>query len=267
MDETTTTPNIVQVQVQVANKVAHNRHVRFNSKVKVKSTKHLKNYTNKQIKACWYSRDEYHNIKKALFLTVEVMTKTSSLSQSSFSSSALALYCFRGLEKVSVKGGLKYSTRMRRQNAIRSVLDEQYEQCKQYEEAVLQQQRTIMYDVNKIKNIYRYHTRISETNSYTMGVFDAKDADDGDDAEEEKEEEEEEVSLSDLLMDIDNSINHITIDDYYKDEDNNEKLMMKSFSSLETTAAVAALSFRQGGLRAQRRWSFGTTKVHSSRAA
>ena len=254
MDETTTTANIVQVQV--ANKVTHNRHVRFNSKVKVKSTKHLKNYTNKQIKACWYSPDEYHNIKKALFLTVEVMTKTSSLSQSSFSSSALALYCFRGLEKVSVKGGLKYSTRMCRKNAIRSVLDEQYEQ-----------QRTIMYDVNKIKNIYRYHTRISETNSYTMGVFDAKDADDGDDAEEEKEEEEEEVSLSDLLMDIDNSINHITIDDYYKDEDNNEKLMMKSFSSLETTAAAAALSFRQGGLRAQRRWSFGTTKVHSSRAA
>ena len=261
MDETTSTTNKVQVQVQVqvqvANKVTHNRHVRFNSKVKVKSTKHLKNYTNKQIKACWYSPDEYHNIKKALFLTVEVMTKTSSLSQSSFSSSALALYCFRGLEKVSVKGGLKYSTRMCRKNAIRSVLDEQYEQ-----------QRTIMYDVNKIKNIYRYHTRISETNSYTMGVFDAKDADDGDDAEEEKEEEEEEVSLSDLLMDIDNSINHITIDDYYKDEDNNEKLMMKSFSSLETTAAAAAaLSFRQGGLRAQRRWSFGTTKVHSSRAA
>merc|ERR1712166_684927 len=101
----------------------------------------------------------------------------------------------------------KYSTRMCRKNAIRSVLDEQYEQ-----------QRTIMYDVNKIKNIYRYHTRISETNSYTMGVFDAKDADDGDDVEEEKEE----VSLSDLLMEIDNNINHITIDDYYKDEDNNE---------------------------------------------
>jgi len=131
--------------------------VRFHRKVKVKSTIHLKHYTNQEIDACWYTPVEYSNIIEGLYLTLDLMqislapynslfsSSSSSKCKGDKSSSLSSLYCSRGLENLSIEGGLKHSTRSRRKNAIWSVLDEQNVQ---YEEAILQQQRTLMYIIS-----------------------------------------------------------------------------------------------------------------------
>jgi hypothetical protein len=161
--------------------------VRFHTKVKVKSTIHLKHYTNQEIEACWYTSIEYHNIRKGLYSTLNLMKispyntlfsggsigNSSSNDKEDNKSSLSALYCTRGLENLSVQGGLKHSTKIRRQNAILSVLDEQYIQ---YEEAVLSQQRSLMYDVRKIGNVYKYHTQTSEINARVKGRIDAEES-------------------------------------------------------------------------------------------
>ena len=153
--------------------------VRFHTKVKVKSTIHLKHYTNQEIEACWYTSIEYSNIRKGLYSTLNLMkislspyntlfsggsigNSSSSNDKEDNKSSLSSLYCTRGLENLSVQGGLKHSTKIRRQNAIWSVLDEQYIQ---YEKAILSQQRSLMYDVEKIRNVYKYHTQTSEINA------------------------------------------------------------------------------------------------------
>merc|ERR1711865_1355703 len=99
---------------------------------------------------------------------------------------------------------------MRRLNAIWSVLDEQNAQ---HEEAILQ--RTLIYDVVKISNAYRYHTRISEKKARSMGRIDAAD------------EESLSSSSSALLIELDNNINGNCDDD--------ETSSVSSYSSLETT--------------------------------
>jgi hypothetical protein len=166
-------------------KIETKKRVHFHKKVKVKSTIHLKHYTNQEIDACWYTPVEYSNIIEGLYLTLDLMqislapynslfsSSSSSKCKGDKSSSLSSLYCSRGLENLSIEGGLKHSTRSRRKNAIWSVLDEQNVQ---YEEAILQQQRTLMYDVVKIGNTYRRHTRISEENAYSMGQFDAEES-------------------------------------------------------------------------------------------
>ena len=163
--------------------------VRFHTKVKVKSTIHLKHYTNQEIEACWYTSIEYSNIRKGLYSTLNLMKISLSPENTLFSggsignsssndkednkSSLSSLYCTRGLENLSVQGGLKHSTKIRRQNTIWSVLDEQYIQ---YEEAVLSQQRSLMYDVRKIGNVYKYHTQTSEINARVRGRIDAEES-------------------------------------------------------------------------------------------
>jgi hypothetical protein len=212
--------------------------------MEVKSTIHLNNYTNQEKIACWYSPAEYNNITQAMFLTVDLITKispssandcssississnsskSSNISNSSNSSnsnsSISSLYCSRGLENVSIEDGLKYSTRLRRQNAIWSVIDEQNKQCQdailqQQQQQQQQQQRTLMYDVVKIRNIYRYHTRSSEENAYSMGRIDAED--------------EEESALIEMYN---NNINAV-IDD---------ETLVSSYSSLETTISASTM--------------------------
>jgi hypothetical protein len=251
--------------------------VRFHRKVKVKSTIHLKHYTNQEIEACWYTPVEYNNILKGLYLTLDLMkislspydtlfsgsfdnssSTTSSNDKEDKTSSLSSLYCSRGLENLSIEGGLKYSTRTRRQNAIWSVLDEQY---KQYQEAILQQQRTMIYDVVKIGNIYKCHTQTSQMNARAMGRIDA---------------EEEPPSSSPLSSPSSSSPS--------EDDD----LSVSSYSSFETTMAASTtlsssspisiitydgkvnssdnkknhLSYRRGGAR-RKRWSFVNTRVHS----
>jgi len=241
----------------------------------VKSTIHLKHYSNQEIEACWYTPAEYNNIIEGLYLTLDLMKislapynclfSSSSKCKDDKSSSLSSLYCSRGLENLSIEGGLKHSTRIRRQNAIWSVLDEQNVQ---YEEAILQQQRTLIYDVDKIGNAYRYHTRTSEKKARSMGRIDAAD------------EESLSSSSSALLIELDNNMNDNCEDD--------ETSSVLSYSSLETTIVAASttqssapitiitydsknsssdnkknhLSYRRGG-PTKRRWSFVNTRVQS----
>ena len=249
--------------------------VRFHTKVKVKSTIHLKHYTNQEIEACWYTPAEYNNIIEGMYLTLDLMkislapynclfsNSSSSKCKDDKSSSLSSLYCSRGLENLSIEGGLKHSTRIRRQNAIWSVLDEQNVQ---YEEAILQ--RTLIYDVVKISNAYRYHTRIPEKKARSMGRIDAAD------------QESLSASSSALLIELDNSMNGNCEDDGTSS--------VSSSSSLETTIVAASttqssapitiitydsknsssddkknhLSYRRGG-PTKRRWSFVNTRVQS----
>ena len=250
--------------------------VRFHTKVKVKSTIHLKHYTNQEIEACWYTPAEYNNIIEGMYLTLDLMkislapynclfsnSSSSSKCKDDKSSSLSSLYCSRGLENLSIEGGLKHSTRIRRQNAIWSVLDEQNVQ---YEEAILQ--RTLIYDVVKISNAYRYHTRIPEKKARSMGRIDAAD------------QESLSASSSALLIELDNSMNGNCEDDGTSS--------VSSSSSLETTIVAASttqssapitiitydsknsssddkknhLSYRRGG-PTKRRWSFVNTRVQS----
>jgi hypothetical protein len=258
-------------------KIETKKRVRFHKKVKVKSTIHLKHYTNQEIELCWYTPVEYNHIIEGLYLTLDLMkislapynclfSNSSSKCKGHKSSSLSSLYCSRGLENLSIEGGLKHSTRKRRQNAIWSVLDEQNVQ---YEEAILQQQRTFMYDAVKIGNAYRYHTRISEKIAFSKGRIDAAD-----------EESSLSSSSSALLIELENNMNNNC-----EDEDTSSVL---SYSSLETTIVAASttqssapitiitydsknsssdnkknyLSFRRGG-PAKRRWSFVNTRVQS----
>ena len=252
------------------------KRVRFYKKVKVKSTIHIKHYTNQEIEACWYTPAEYNNIIEGMYLTLDLMkislapynclfsnSSSSSKCKDDKSSSLSSLYCSRGLENLSIEGGLKHSTRIRRQNAIWSVLDEQNVQ---YEEAILQ--RTLIYDVVKISNAYRYHTRIPEKKARSMGRIDAAD------------QESLSASSSALLIELDNSMNGNCEDD--------ETSSVSSYSSLETTIVAASttqssapitiitydsknsssddkknhLSYRRGG-PTKRRWSFVNTRVQS----
>ncbi|OEU11825.1 hypothetical protein FRACYDRAFT_244945 [Fragilariopsis cylindrus CCMP1102] len=156
--------------------------VRFHTKVKVKSTIHLKHYTNQEIEACWYTSIEY------------------------------------------IESGLKHSTKSRRQNAIWSVLDEQYIQ---YEKAVLSQQRSLMYDVEKIRNVYKYHTQTSEINARVKGRIDAEESYPSSIATSTSSS----TSTLGQLIESENNMNMNNTDNDNEDDD----ASISSYSSLETT--------------------------------
>jgi len=106
-------------------------------------------------------------------MTLDLMKLSSPLL---FSSSS---YCMRGLEKLSSsdkKHSLKKSTRVRRRNALWSVLNEQ---DRQWYETVSDlnnkkgKQTSILYDDVKIKDVYKNYNRVSEDIAYSMGRIDA----------------------------------------------------------------------------------------------
>lgn len=276
--------------------------VRFHTKVKVKSTIHLKHYTKQEIEACWYTSIEYSNIRKGLYSTLNLMkislspyntlfsggsnsSSSSSNDKEDNKSSLSSLYCTRGLENLSVESGLKHSTKNRRQNAIWSVLDEQYIQ---YEEAVLSQQRSLMYDVEKIRNVYKYHTQTSEMNARVKGRIDAEESYPSSTASSTSSS----TSTLGQLIESENNMNMNNTDNDNEDEDDDASI--SSYSSLETTIASSAsnthsssspisiitydgkinssttssdnkknhLSYRRGGAR-RLRWSFVNTRVQS----
>jgi hypothetical protein len=199
------------------------RVVRFDMSVMVKRTLHIKNYTKQEIEASWFTPTEYDNIQKRLFMILDFMqlitdsdnsfTKNknhrtiSSPTSSSFTpppvSPLMSSYCTRGLEDICPNYGMNHSTRIRRQNAVYAVLDEQ---DRQIEKAVLQelhqlqqqlqqlqQQETpsqrqqqqqhhhhhdsskfFVYDDARIRDVYRNHTRLSEDIAISMGRIDAE---------------------------------------------------------------------------------------------
>ncbi|OEU17897.1 hypothetical protein FRACYDRAFT_238327 [Fragilariopsis cylindrus CCMP1102] len=172
------------------------RVVRFNVKVMVKRTLHIKNYTQQEIEASWFTPIEYDNIKKRLFMILDFMQlitgdnsfiknrnhrTTSSSTSSSFTppptSPSMASYCVRGLENVCLNYGMKHSTRIRRRNAVCAVFNEQDRQIKKAVQQPSQHQhdsKFFVYDDARIRDVYRNHTRTSEDIAISMGRIDAE---------------------------------------------------------------------------------------------
>jgi hypothetical protein len=185
------------------------RVVRFNVKVMVKRTLHIKNYTQQEIEASWFTPIEYDNIKKRLFMILDFMQLitssnsfaknknrriTSSSTSSSFTpppaSPLMSSYCVRGLENVCLNYGMKHSTRIRRRNAVIAVFNEQDRQIKkavlhefhqkqqqqpsQHQEHHYDDSKFFVYDDARIRDVYRNHTRTSEDIAISMGRIDAE---------------------------------------------------------------------------------------------
>jgi len=201
-DTSTTTSTTQQAKKKKNNKKKKRsvRVVRFNVKVMVKRTLHIKNYTQQEIEASWFTPIEYDNIKKRLFMILDFMQlitssnsfaknknrrTTSSSTSSSFTpppaspSPLMSSYCVRGLENVCLNYGMKHSTRIRRRNAVYAVFDEQDRQVKKAQPSQHQghhhdDSKFFVYDDARIRDVYRNHTRTSEDIAISMGRIDAE---------------------------------------------------------------------------------------------
>ena len=102
------------------------RRVSFNTRVMVKRSLHVHNYTDQEIEACWYTLTDYDAIRNRIFMTLDLMALASPASSSnSFSSSTT--YCTRGIERYMDSE----SRQIRIGSAIYAVLNEQYRQEQQ----------------------------------------------------------------------------------------------------------------------------------------
>ena len=210
-DTSTTTSTTQQAKKKKNNKKKKRsvRVVRFNVKVMVKRTLHIKNYTQQEIEASWFTPIEYDNIKKRLFMILDFMQlitssnsfaknknrrTTSSSTSSSFTpppaSPSMASYCVRGLENLCLNYGMKHSTRIRRRTAVYAVFNEQDRQIKkavlhelhqkqlqqpsQHQEHHHDDSKFFVYDDARIRDVYRNHTRTSEDIAISMGRIDAE---------------------------------------------------------------------------------------------
>ena len=208
-DTSTTTSTTQQAKKKKRKKKKKSvRVVRFDVKVMVKRTLHIKNYTQQEIEASWFTPIEYDNIKKRLFMILDFMQlitsnnsfaknknhRTTSSSTSSLftpppASSSMASYCVRGLENVCLNYGMKHSTRIRRRNAVIAVFNEQDRQIKkavlhelhqkqqhpsQHQEHHHDDSKFFVYDDARIRDVYRNHTRTSEDIAISMGRIDAE---------------------------------------------------------------------------------------------
>jgi len=190
--------------------------VRFNKIVTIKETLHKNNYTEQEKEACWVTPAEKKSTRKRICTALQQMKLSScnlpnnknndieinsnplSCSSSLFSSS----YCMRGLENYIWSESIK----LRRQNAVFAVLDEQYRQYEnaklimsnrlQQKEKMLQQQQdhhrndltnllaedgentSIIFAIDdiKIRDVYKKHTLVCETIACYMGGIDASSA-------------------------------------------------------------------------------------------
>jgi len=173
-------------------KTVATRRVRFNKAVKVKRTRHINNYTDAEIEACWYTPMEYSSIQERMFMTLDLMKLSSSSPTTTTSTTTTTTTtttpCIRGLENYvssssseKHKSCLKKSTRVRRRNALWAVLNEQDRQWYEMVSSVSSnsnhdkkgKQASIRYDDIKIKDVYKKYTRISEDIAHSMGRIDA----------------------------------------------------------------------------------------------
>ena len=118
----------IQCKSLKANKVSK-KSVSFNESVSCRRTTHLKQYTDEEIAACWYTEAEFREIKADVKFAVE-MIKNGYLEKDTNQ------YCKRGLEHLTTMGTLR---RHKLKIATReAVMDEQDIQQQQHQGAVLE---------------------------------------------------------------------------------------------------------------------------------
>jgi hypothetical protein len=117
---------------------------------------HLDDYTNAEVKACWFGQQENSRILKGIRQTLHLIERNILLLEND------NRYCSRGLETLTTKGRIQ--TNQIRAYARDAVLDQQ---------DLLRWQTGSMIDEQKIADIYRGNTQESRMAAYTKGVSDA----------------------------------------------------------------------------------------------
>lgn len=135
--------------------------VRFHNDVKVKRILHVMNYTDDEIEACWYSREEYMKIQKGVSMTLDLMKLLNANNANKNKVTSLS-FCTRGLEDLSSEE--RRSKRIRRHNAVWAVLHEQDRQDDDGGDGL------------KIRELYRNYSRVSENNAHSIGLIDSVEA-------------------------------------------------------------------------------------------
>lgn len=131
--------------------------VSFNEEVAVQRVLHIDNYTNQEMKDCWFGPTDYKKIRDDCITTLKLIKLNKNFTGC----------CTRGLEQW-MDGNNK--TRKRRQISVLAVMDEQYSQCLQAEKK--QEISYLIYDDVKIREVYRRHTDIAVDIAYSMGRID-----------------------------------------------------------------------------------------------
>ena len=125
------------------------RRVSFNTRVMVKRSLHVDNYTDQEIEACWYTPTDYDAIRNRIFMTLDLMALSSPASSSKwnltknlfvlpYSFSSSTTYCTRGIERYLDSE----SRQIRIGSAIYAVLNEQYRQEQQPHRPLLLHERS-----------------------------------------------------------------------------------------------------------------------------
>ncbi|KAL3922753.1 MAG: hypothetical protein SGILL_002030 [Bacillariaceae sp.] len=135
--------------------VTQKKGITFNSRVSVRRTIHVANYTEAEIEACWFTSKEYNEIRTSLrdtLLLVEEGKVTDDCET----------FCRRGLECFSKEG--MDGRRRRRTKAKFAVFDEQDRQFDQDEEM----------DDEKIGKAYRKRNKASRDIALIIGLVDER---------------------------------------------------------------------------------------------
>ena len=125
------------------------RNVSFNPKAKGKLCIHINNYTQKEIRACWYSPREYNQFKREAQCAVALINKGIKIDETRSS--------VRGLES-KTKSGRKVATTSR-ENALNAVFTTQTRP---------RQQRTSLQE--QIASQYQEAAEESRMKAYTIGL-------------------------------------------------------------------------------------------------
>lgn len=131
--------------------------VSFNEKVAVQRVLHIDNYTDQEMKDCWFGPTDYKKTRDDCITALKLIKLNKIVTGC----------CTRGLEKW-MDGNNK--TRKRRQISVMAVMDEQYSQCLQAEKK--QETSYLIYDDVKFREVYRRHTDVAVTIAYSMGRID-----------------------------------------------------------------------------------------------
>ena len=128
--------------------------VSFNEEVAVQRVLHIDDYTDQELKECWFVPTDYKKIREECILALKLIK--------------LKIFtgCTRGLEKW-IDGN---KTKKRRQIAVLAVLDEQFSQCLEAEKK--QELSYLIYDDVKFREVYRRHTDVAVDIAYSMGRID-----------------------------------------------------------------------------------------------
>ena len=102
--------------------------VSFNTKVTVRNTIHINNYSEEELSATWFSTNEFNAMKSEMKSTLKKMKRNGGKSIPINDEDVVGLSS-RGLESLTPDGIAK--KRIVRQNAIDAVLDEQYLQYRE----------------------------------------------------------------------------------------------------------------------------------------